>query len=187
MKFTQRRRRNLQEVRAGFPGPLVQALPLPVFPTHHVQLFLCGLLPQCPHPDPSQCGAISALNMVFSCPCCPVPSSLQYCTRVLAAELDVGVTDVGHSLAALLVTGVHAVSVPVTAPPQGDAQPIQPALELITVAATRRSCSCRGTGRALGGAGASGQPSPPLPSQSPWCSAQPEAMSRERDEAPSEC
>lgn len=71
-------------------------------------------------------------------------------TRVLAAKLDVGVTDVGHSLTALLVTGVHAVSVPITAPPQGDAQTIQPALELIIVTATRRPCGCRGTGGSRG-------------------------------------
>lgn len=48
----------------------------------------------------------------------PVP--LYSFTRVLAPKLDIGVADMGHSLTALLITGVHAVSVPVTAPPQGD-------------------------------------------------------------------
>ena len=45
----------------------------------------------------------------------------------------------GHPLTALLVTGIHAVGVSVTAPPQGDAQAIQPALELIGMAASGRS------------------------------------------------
>lgn len=45
-------------------------------------------------------------------------------TRVLAAKLDIRVTNVGHALTALLVAGVHAVGVPVAAPPQGDAQAI---------------------------------------------------------------
>ena len=63
---------------------------------------------------------------------------------VLAAKLDIRVTDVGHSLTALLITGVHAISVPIAAPPQGDAQTIQPALELIIVAAARRPCGLVG-------------------------------------------
>lgn len=50
----------------------------------------------------------------------------------------------GHSLTALLITGIHAVSVSITAPPQGDAQSIQPALELISVAATGGSCGLVG-------------------------------------------
>lgn len=52
------------------------------------------------------------------------PRVLSPLTRVLAAKLDVRVTNVGHPLTALLVAGVHAVSVPVAAPPQGDAQAI---------------------------------------------------------------
>lgn len=112
-------------------------------------LFLCGLLPQCPHLHLSQYSAISALSMVFLLSMLPHSNllSILLFTGVLAAELDIGVTHVGHSLTALLVTGVHAVSVSITAPPQRDAQPIQPALELITVAATGRPCGCRGTGR----------------------------------------
>lgn len=41
----------------------------------------------------------------------------------------------GDPLAVLLVAGVHAVRVAVTAPAHGDAEPVQPALELVGVAA----------------------------------------------------
>ena len=133
------------------------------------KLFLCSLLPHnVPTPLltvrcclPCHC---SALNRASSCPCC-FPSILF--TGVFAAKLDIGVTDMGHSLTALLVTGVHAVSVPIAAPPQGDAQTIQPALELIIVAAARRPCGCRGTGGGHGGLRAPGQLFPSLPSQPP--------------------
>lgn len=97
---------------------------------------------RCP-PCPCPCPALSIVSCLCSC------SSVLLFTRVFAAKLDVGITDVGHSLTALFVTGVHAVSVPVAAPPQGDAQAIQPALELIIVAAARRPCGCRGTGGEL--------------------------------------
>lgn len=50
----------------------------------------------------------------------------------------------GHPFTALLITGVHAVSVSITTPPQGDAQAIEPALELIGMAAARRSCGLVG-------------------------------------------
>lgn len=43
---------------------------------------------------------------------------------VLAAKLDIRVTNMGHALTALLIAGIHAVGVPVAAPPQGDAQAI---------------------------------------------------------------
>ena len=45
----------------------------------------------------------------------------------------------GDSLAVLLVTGVHAVRVAIAAPAHGDAEPVQPALELVGVAAPRRA------------------------------------------------
>lgn len=143
-------------------------------PTRQAELFLCSRLPQCPHPA-SQCRAVALtaarLSHGFLLSLLPRAKlcAILVFTRVLAAKLDVGVADVGHSLAALLVTGVHAVGVPVTAPPQGDAQAIQPALELVTVAATRRSCGCRGTGAGHRvGVGAPGQPSPGcLPNPSP--------------------
>lgn len=79
--------------------------------------------------------------------CDPLPPAL---TRVLAAKFDIGVADVGDPLAVVLVAGVHAVCVTVTAPAHGDAQPIQPALELVRVAAPRRACGCgEGTAHCL--------------------------------------
>lgn len=46
----------------------------------------------------------------------------------------------GDPLAVLLVTGVHAVRVAVAAPAHGDAEPVQPALELVSVAAPGWAC-----------------------------------------------
>lgn len=45
----------------------------------------------------------------------------------------------GDPLAVLLIAGVHAVRVAVAAPAHGDAEPIQPALELVSVAAPGRA------------------------------------------------
>lgn len=73
----------------------------------------------------------------------------------------------GDPLAVLLVAGVHAVRVAVAAPAHGDAEPVQPALELVSVAAPGRArgwweampCSLpspRGTGNQEGLGGRSG-------------------------------
>lgn len=45
----------------------------------------------------------------------------------------------GDPLAVLLIAGVHAVRVAVAAPAHGDAEPVQPALELVGVAAPGRA------------------------------------------------
>lgn len=60
-------------------------------------------------------------------------------TRILAAKLDSRVTHVRDTFTVLLITQVHAVGVPVTAPAQRDAQTVHPTLELICVTTARRS------------------------------------------------
>lgn len=64
-------------------------------------------------------------------------------TRVPAAKLDCWVAHVCDTLTVLLITQVHAVSVPITAPTQGDAQPIHPTLKLICMTTSRRTSGCR--------------------------------------------
>lgn len=59
--------------------------------------------------------------------------------RVPAAKLDRWIAHVGNTLTILLITQVHAVSVPITAPTQGDAQAIHPTLKLICMTTSRRT------------------------------------------------
>lgn len=57
--------------------------------------------------------------------------------RVPATKLDSWITHVCDTLTVFLITRVHAVSVPITAPPHGDAKAIQTTLKLICMTTTR--------------------------------------------------
>lgn len=90
---------------------------------------------------------ILSLNDVVKKVYHPRPLALKAChsilTRVSAAKLDCRITHVGHTLAVALITQVHTVCVPVTAPTHGNAQAIHPTLELVYMAAARWTGSLR--------------------------------------------
>lgn len=83
----------------------------------------------------------------------PLPLLLKaaesFLTRISAAELDSRVTHVSNALTVVLIAQVHTVCVAVTAPAIGNAQAIHPTLELIYMAATWRTGSCRETSRKM--------------------------------------
>lgn len=62
-----------------------------------------------------------------------------FLTGVPAAKLDSWITHVRDTLTVLLIAHVHAVSVPITAPAQGDAQAIHPTLKLVCMTTSRRA------------------------------------------------
>lgn len=62
-----------------------------------------------------------------------------FLTGVPAAKLDSWITHVRDTLTVLLIAHVHAVSVSITAPAQGDAQAIHPTLKLICMTTSRRA------------------------------------------------
>lgn len=63
-------------------------------------------------------------------------------TRVPTAKFYSWITHVCDALTVLLITQIHAVSVPITAPAQGDAQAIHSTLKLICMTASRRPSGC---------------------------------------------
>lgn len=63
-------------------------------------------------------------------------------TRVPAAKLYSWITHVCDALTVLLITQVHAVSVTITAPAQGDAQAIHSTLKLVCMTTSRRPRGC---------------------------------------------
>lgn len=63
-------------------------------------------------------------------------------TRVPAAKLDSWVAHVCDALTVLLIAQVHAVSVAITAPTQGDAQAVHPTLKFICVTTSRGTRGC---------------------------------------------
>lgn len=73
------------------------------------------------------------------------PGLADAASRVPAAKLDCWVTHVGHTLAVALITQVHTVCIPITAPAHGNAQAIHPTLELIYMTAAWRTGSLVGT------------------------------------------
>lgn len=63
-------------------------------------------------------------------------------TRIPAAKLYCWITHVCYTLAVLLIAQIHAVSVSITPPAEGNTQPVHTTLELIGVTATGRTGCC---------------------------------------------
>lgn len=64
-------------------------------------------------------------------------------TRVPAAKLHCWITHVRYTLAVLLIAQIHAVSVSITPPAEGNTQTVHTTLELICVTAAGRTGCCR--------------------------------------------